>query len=284
MTFYANAKINIGLDVVGKLPNGYHEVSMIMQEISLCDTIEIFPDISGKIDLKIENSDLSADRSNIAYRAAELFFEKSGIDGGCSIKLKKNIPVCAGLGGGSADAACVLKGLNSLYSFPFENEKLMEIGLSLGADVPFCIMGGCAHAGGIGEKLTRLNSALDYSVCLIKPDIDISTPLAYKAIDAIDIMHPDINMAISASEKGDISLFSKYTGNVFEYVCCPRHKEIDMIKDYLKSMGAVFTMMSGSGPTVFGLFEKEKDAENAFNSYKGSYQGGGVCNFVNSSL
>ena len=280
MIFYANAKINIGLDVVGKLPNGYHEVSMIMQEISLFDIIEIVPNTSGKIELETENSELGTDRSNIAYRAAELFFEKSGIDGGCNIKLKKNIPICAGLGGGSADAACVLKALNSIYSYPFDNQKLMELGLLLGADVPFCIMGGCAHAGGIGEKLTKLSSGLNYYVCLIKPDIDISTPLAYKAIDSVEINHPDINMAISAVEKGDISLFSKYTGNVFEYVCCPMHREIDMIKDYLNSMGAVFTMMSGSGPTVFGLFEKEEDAQNAFNSYKGSYQGGGVCRFV----
>lgn len=281
MVFYANAKINLGLDVMGKLSNGYHEVSMIMQEVSLCDKLEITPDNSGEIRLQVKNSNLPNDKDNIVYKAAELFYKYYAKNGGCNIVLEKNIPVCAGLGGGSADAACVLKALNTIYSTPFDTSSLMDMGLSLGADVPFCIMGGCAHAGGIGEKLTKLNSKLDYFVCLIKPDIDISTPLAYKAIDTANFVHPDINGAISALEKGDITLFSKCTGNAFEYVSRSQYKEIDIIKAHLQSKGAVFTMMSGSGPTVFGLFEKEEDAQNAIKTYKGSYQGGGICKFIN---
>lgn len=281
MVFYANAKINLGLDIVGKLSNGYHEVSMIMQEVSLCDKLEITPDNSGEIRLQVKNSNLPNDKDNIVYKAAELFYKYYAKNGGCNIVLEKNIPVCAGLGGGSADAACVLKALNTIYSTPFDTSSLMDMGLSLGADVPFCIMGGCAHAGGVGEKLTKLNSKLDYFVCLIKPDIDISTPLAYKAIDTAYFVHPDINGAISALEKGDITLFSKCTGNAFEYVSRSQYKEIDIIKAHLQSKGAVFTMMSGSGPTVFGLFEKEEDAQNAIKTYKGSYQGGGICKFIN---
>ncbi len=280
MKINANAKINLALDVTGRRPNGYHDVCMIMQEVSLCDNIEIISDSSGKISLELINSDLPCDEGNIAVKAAKVFFEKTGINGGCKIILKKNIPVCAGLGGGSSDAAAVLNALNEIYSFPLSKSELLDLGLTLGADVPFCIMGKTALAEGIGEVLTQISSKLKGWVCIIKPDIDISTPLAYKAIDSCTYPHPDIRKCVEAIENDDVESFVKNSGNVFEYVCCDVHPEINEIKNHLLNSGAFFAMMSGSGPSVFGIFENKTDAELAFSSYKGSFQGGGVCEIV----
>ncbi len=280
MKIKANAKVNLALDVTGKRDDGYHSVSMLMQEVSLCDNIEIIPNDSQIVDMKVINSDLPCDDGNIAIRAAKLFFEKAGINGGCTIILEKNIPVCAGLGGGSSDAAAVLKALNELYGFPLSKDKLLSSALSLGADVPFFIIGGTARAEGIGEVLIPVSSKLDGWVCIIKPDIDISTPLAYKAIDSLTYPHPDINKVIDAVTKGNREEYVNNAGNVFECLCCPIHSEIDCLKKHLIENGAFFAMMSGSGPSVFGLFETKADAERAFNSYKGSFQGGGVCNLI----
>ncbi len=280
MRIFANAKINLSLDVTGRLPNGYHEVSMLMQEVSLCDVIDIEKTDDDKISLTVTNSDLPGDESNIAYRAARLFFEKTKIDGGCSIYMEKHIPVCAGLGGGSADGAAVLKGLNKLCSNPLCTEELMELGLSLGADVPFCIMGKTALAEGIGEKLTPIESKLKCFAALIKPEINISTPQAYKAIDSVSFPHPDTLGCIKALKNGDARELSLCSGNAFEYVCSPVYKEIDIIKNHMLSKGAMFSMMSGSGPTVFGLFENKADAQSAFDTYSGSFGGGGVCELI----
>lgn len=269
MKLYANAKVNLGLDVVKKRDDGYHEVSMIMQEISLCDELDIELN-EGGITLRIENSDLPSDRDNIAYRAAELFFKESNINGGCDIVLKKNIPVFAGMGGGSADAAAVLKGLNELTGYPLSMDDLYRLGLRLGADVPFCIMGGTAHAGGIGEVLRAVESKLECFIALIKPDIDISTPDAYRAIDSAEILHPDIATALDAIRDGDMELFAKSTGNAFEYVSAPIYPEINDIKEHFIKNCAEFSMMSGSGPTVFALFSDRKKAEASISSYKGS--------------
>lgn len=280
MRINANAKINLGLDVLGRLPNGYHEVSMIMQEVSLCDYVDIEKSKNSVIDVSLKNSDLPTDENNIVYRAAKLFFDYTMIDGGCKIILEKHIPVCAGLGGGSADGAAVLKGLNELYGSKLSLDELVVLGLKLGADVPFCILGKTAHAGGIGEKLSPLKSKLKFNVCIIKPDIDISTPLAYRAIDSVSFPHPDTKKCIEALESGNSDDFFKNTANAFEYVCRPIHKEIDLIKDHFMSNGALFSMMSGSGPSVFGLFKTKADAIKAFDSYNGSFGGGGVCEFI----
>lgn len=269
MKLYANAKVNLGLDVVKKRDDGYHEVSMIMQEISLCDELDIELN-EGGITLRIENSDLPSDRDNIAYRAAELFFKESNINGGCDIVLKKNIPVFAGMGGGSTDAAAVLKGLNELAGYPLSMDDLYRLGLRLGADVPFCIMGGTAHAGGIGEVLRAVESKLECFIALIKPDIDISTPDAYRAIDSAEILHPDIATALDAIRDGDMELFAKSTGNAFEYVSAPIYPEINAIKEHFIKDCAEFSMMSGSGPTVFALFSDREKAEASISSYKGS--------------
>ncbi len=280
MRINANAKINLSLDVLGKLPNGYHEVSMLMQEVSLCDYIDIEKAPLNVLDISVKNSDLPNDEGNIVYRAAKLFFEYTKTDGGCRLILEKHIPVCAGLGGGSSDAAAVLKGLNELYANVLGMDELMDLGLRLGADVPFCIMGKTAHAGGIGEKLTPIASKLKFFVCIIKPDIDISTPLAYKTIDSTSFPSLNIDKCIEALKAGDSKVFFENTGNAFEYVCCPVYKEIDIIKNHLKSEGAVFSMMSGSGPSVFGLFKEKDKAIKAFETYNGSFGGGGVCEFV----
>ena len=156
----------------------------------------------------------------------------------------------------------------------------MVLGLKLGADVPFCILGKTAHAGGIGEKLSTLKSKLKFNICIIKPDIDISTPLAYRAIDSVSFPHPDTKKCIESLETGNSDDFFKNTANAFEYECCPIHKEIDLIKDHFMSNGALFSMMSGSGPSVFGLFKTKADAIKAFDSYNGSFGGGGVCEFI----
>lgn len=280
MRFFANAKINLSLDVTGRLPNGYHEVCMLMQEVSLCDVVDIELADNGNISLTVTNSPLPCDDGNIAYRAAKLFYEKTGIDGGCTIVLDKHIPVCAGLGGGSADGAAVLKGLNYLYSNPLTTDKLMELGLSLGADVPFCIMGKTALAEGIGEKLSGIASKLRAYAALIKPDINISTPEAYKAIDSVGFPHPDTDKCIIALKNGNAHELKKHSANAFEYVCCDRYPEINSIKKHLISKGATFAMMSGSGPTVYGLFETKEAAENAYKSYDGSFGGGGVCELI----
>ena len=280
MFINANAKINITLDVLGKLPNGYHEVSMIMQEISLCDKIEINKKTVSGIAVKVLNSDLPCDESNIAYKAAKLFLNKIDVNDGIEIIIEKNIPVCAGLGGGSADGAAVLKALNQMYNSPLTLPQLLELGLSLGADVPFCIMGKTCHAGGIGEALTPFESNLKAHIALIKPDADISTPKAYKAIDSLEYTHLEVAKTIEALKTADKNLLCKSGGNVFEFVCASLHPEIDHIKTHFKNCGAFFSMMSGSGPTVFGLFENKEQAQNAVDSYNGHCQSKHVAELI----
>lgn len=280
MFINANAKINITLDVLGKLPNGYHEVSMIMQEISLCDKLEITKKDASGIVVKVQNSDLPCDESNIAHKAAKLFLNKINCSDGIEIIIEKNIPVCAGLGGGSADGASVLKALNQMYNSPLTLAELLELGLSLGADVPFCIMGKTCHAGGIGEVLTPFDSKLKAYVALIKPNADISTPKAYKAIDSLEYTHLEVDKTIEALKTADKNLLCKSGGNVFEFVCAPLHPEIDHIKTHFKNCGAFFSMMSGSGPTVFGLFENKDMAQKSVDSYNGECQSKHLCELV----
>lgn len=263
----ANAKINLSLDVTGRLENGYHTVSMIMQEITLCDKLEVNITKTSGINVKVTNSDLPCNEDNIVYKAAKLFLDTINSCDGCKIVLHKSIPVCAGLGGGSADGAAVLKALNKIYNYPLSAQKLLELGLLLGADVPFCIAGGTCHAGGIGEILTPVCSNFKAYVALIKPDVDISTPKAYKAIDSLSVNHPDINKVISALETRNIEMLSTYGGNVFEEVCLPEYPIINDIKKHFTDCGAFFSMMSGSGPTVFGLFDSKDAAQKALCSY-----------------
>ena len=272
MKIYANAKINLCLDVTGKREDGYHDVCMIMQEIDLCDVLEIDITDDCNIILSCDNKDTGDADSNIATKAARLFFEKTSISKGCRISLSKKIPVCAGLGGGSSDGAAVLKALNSIFSCPLSDAQLEELALHLGADVPFFIKGKTALCEGIGEILTPISNMEEVWVGLIKPDLDISTGTAYKKIDTEPISHPDTKAAARCMEAGDLNKMYEKCANVFECVALGDYPEIGEIKKHLLSSGAKFSMMSGSGPTVFGIFESKEIALSAVSSYEGNTQ------------
>ena len=269
MKINAYAKINICLDVVGKRPDGYHDVDMIMQNISLYDSIDIEKTFSG-IELG-GTGPLSYDKTNLAYRAAELFFDSSGIKGGARIHIQKRIPMCAGMAGGSADAAAVLKGLNLLYGKPLALPVLTKIGARLGADVPFCILGKTARACGIGDKLTKIPPLPQKNILVVKPPVAVSTPEAYAGLDFENMDHPDIEKAICAIENGDMNSLYREMGNSFEYSIFRKHPKIANIKAKMLELGADASLMSGSGSAVFGIFENEDRLSEAYNMFKKEY-------------
>lgn len=269
MKIDAYAKINICLDVVGKRPDGYHDVDMIMQNISLCDSIAIEKTLS-QIELGGTGL-LSYDKANLAYRAAELFFDASGIKGGARIHIQKRIPLCAGLAGGSTDAAAILKGLNLLYGKPLTLPVLTKIGARLGADVPFCVLGKTARACGIGDKLTEISPLPCKSILIVKPTVAVSTPEAYAGLDFDNMDHPDIEKAICAIENGDMKSLYREMGNSFEYSIFRKHPEIANIKSKMLCYGADASLMSGSGSAVFGIFEDEDKLSQAYNIFKNEY-------------
>lgn len=272
ITLNCNAKINLSLDVVGKRPDGYHNIELIFLEIPLYDTVSISLRNDGEINLSCDDKTLPTDEKNIAYKAAKAFFLEYGKNLGCDIVLKKNIPHGAGLAGGSADAAGVLKGLNKLLSSPFTEEKLMEIGVKLGADVPFCVMGGCAFAEGIGEILTPLPKPDGLYYLLIKPEESISTPYVYQNLDLNKKPENlDMQRVINAIKKNDKDSLFKYSGNIMEDVTGKKCPVIYEIKDSLMKNGAKKALMSGSGTTVFGIFDDKSIAEKAFENLKSSY-------------
>ena len=263
------AKINLTLDVVGKRENGYHDLEMIMQTVNLYDTIYIRKTKVPGIRLKANYSWLPTNEKNIAYRAAQLFFEESGIDGGIAIEITKRIPVAAGLAGGSTDAAATLVGLNKLYETHYSKEKLMEMGLKLGADVPFCIVRGTMLAEGIGEELTPLTPIPQTYVVLVKPPISVSTAVVYKSLDINQIKkHPETKVVIEALAEGDVQKIADHMSNVLEEVTIGMHSEIEDIKKDFMKHGAMGAMMSGSGSTVFGLFQTREAAIRAAKFFK----------------
>ncbi|HHW31240.1 MAG TPA: 4-(cytidine 5'-diphospho)-2-C-methyl-D-erythritol kinase [Clostridiaceae bacterium] len=264
----ARAKINLSIDVLRKLDNGYHEVRMVMQSIKLHDKIVLEP-LKHGIEIVSDSSMIPLDEGNIAYKAAELIINRYSIKSGIRIILEKNIPVGAGLGGGSADAAAVLKGMNKIFSLNISQEELVLLGKKIGADVPFCINGGTMLAEGIGEKLTRLADLGEIPVVLVKPDITISTPWVYKNFN-FDIIkdRPNTELIIKAINQGRIDLLAGNLKNVLESVTAEKFTEIKEIKNKLVEYGAQVSLMSGSGPTVFGLFEDMAKAENAYRKFK----------------
>jgi len=269
MIIYANAKINLVLDVTGKRNDGFHNVKMIMQTLELCDVITVEKADDG-ISLTGSDSNLKYDRTNLAWKAAEIFFEKSGITGGCKIHIEKNIPICAGMAGGSSDAATVLSALNSLYGNPLGEKELLECGALLGSDVPYCIIKGTALAEGRGEILTKIPSFSAEHILIVKPDIDISTPWAYKNLKLNELKHPDVDSAvINIGRKTE--LFPLFE-NVFETVVFNEYPEVAEIKSTMLNLNAATALMSGSGPTVFGIFENEKDINNAYNLFTKKYK------------
>lgn len=250
----AKAKINLGLDVVRRLENGYHEVRMVMQQLKLEDELEI-ESCSEGIQLSIDNArGLLADDSNLVYRAAAILKEMFNFPG-VKIHLKKNIPMAAGLAGGSSDAAATLIGINQLFSLGLSVEELCETGVKLGADIPFCIMGGTRLSEGIGEKLSPLPAMPHCHILLAKPPVDVSTKYVYENLHVEKIKHhPNMDAVISALNNNDLSELSSSMENILETVTVRKYPEIDKIKSLMKENGALCALMSGSGPTVFGIF------------------------------
>ncbi len=265
------AKINLTLDVLKKLENGYHEVRMIMQSLNLFDLVIVDKEPS-KIKISTNNKSIPTNSKNIAHKAAVAFFEATGIQGGAKILIHKNIPVAAGLAGGSGNAAAVLCALNLLYNANLSEEKLLEIGLSLGADVPYCILGGTYLAEGIGERLTKLPDFTGYTVVLAKPDINISTAAIYNKIDSTgDLIHPDTKAVSSAIERNDVNGVAMGLSNVMESVTKEDCPEIVKIREDMMSLGAIGSAMSGSGPTVFGIFPDNASAKQACDYFSKKY-------------
>ncbi|MCL0043835.1 4-(cytidine 5'-diphospho)-2-C-methyl-D-erythritol kinase [Peptococcaceae bacterium] len=248
----AHAKINLALKVLGKREDGYHEVEMVMQSLALHDKIFLTL-IRSDIELLVEG-DAPLDESNLAYKAAKAILEYSNCKQGIRIKLVKNIPAAAGLAGGSSDAAAVLLGINKLLKLGLDTEELMEIGKGLGSDVPFCIVGGTALARGRGEKIQPLPKAPKMGVVLIKPDFGVSTAQVYKRF-SLDLVEKkaDVNAVVEAIKKGDIKGIATAIFNDLEYVTMDMHPCLEGIKRQLEDAGALGVLMSGSGPTVYGL-------------------------------
>ncbi len=270
-TVHAYAKINLSLDILGTLPNGYHEVRMIMQSLRLHDTVTLKITDTPGITMTCSDTSLPVNEHNLAYRAAALFHDTYHISEGFELHLEKKIPVAAGLAGGSSDAAAVLRGLNEMYGKPATAVELAALGVTLGADVPYCLMLGTALSEGIGERLTALPAAPDCHCLLVKPAAGASTKQIYTDYDALvqttDIKHPDTDALLSALSAGDYNTLVSGLCNVLEPVTTGLVPDIAVIKERLQTLGADGVLMSGSGPTVFALFsnlEKAKRAEAHF--------------------
>lgn len=259
----ARAKINLGLDVLGKREDGYHEVSMIMQTIGIYDRIIINKIPEDEIRIVSNLSFLPVNENNLIYKAAKLLKDKYNFAGGVEVNLNKFIPVAAGMAGGSTDAASTLFGINKLFDLGLSTKTMMELGVGIGADVPYCVMRGTALAEGIGEKLTRLKSVPHMWIVIAKPSINVSTKLVYENLDMGGVStHPDIDGIISAINEQNIEQIALRMGNVLETVTIPLYPVIQDIKNDMITHGAYNAMMSGSGPTVFGIFPDEQTALN----------------------
>lgn len=265
MKLRALAKINLGLDVVRRRADGYHEVKMIMQTIQLYDQISIRKIKQSKIQVKTNLFYLPENENNLVYKAAKLLRDEFEILQGVHIDLQKFIPVAAGMAGGSSDAAAVLFGMNRMFRLGLSMEELMKRGVKIGADVPYCIMRGTALAEGIGEKLTKLPPAPGCKVLIAKPSISVSTKFVYENLKLDEnTNHPDIDLLVQDLENGSLKDMAAHMGNVLESVTIPNYPVIDEIKKQMIMDGALNAMMSGSGPTVFGLFEDDEKAEYAY--------------------
>ena len=267
----AKAKINLGLDVLRKREDGYHEVRMIMQTIPLYDKLTIrTAEDDAQIRVQTNLHFLPVGEDNLVYKAAKLLMDEFQIKQGLEIELVKYIPVAAGMAVGSSDAAATLVGVNKLFELGLSMEELMARGVKIGADVPFCVMRGTALAEGIGEKLTPLPPMPKCHILIAKPGIHVSTKFVYGNLRANELKeHPDIDGQIRALKCGDLSELARLMGNVLETVTIPEYPVIRRIKDTMKEYGALNAMMSGSGPTVFGLFEDEEAAKEAYRVLSG---------------
>ena len=268
----ALAKINLGLDVVRRREDGYHEVRMIMQTIHLYDRLDIKRTKESGIQIQTNLSFLPVNENNLIYKAAKLLMDEFSITDGVSVKLDKRIPVAAGMAGGSTDAAAMLFGMNRLFSLGLTKRQLMERGVQIGADVPYCIMRGTALAEGIGEELSPLAPMVKCPVLIAKPSISVSTKFVYQNLKLDDAtIHPDIDLLIEDIKAKKLYDIAAHMGNVLETVTIPNYPVIDEIKKHMLSHGAVGAMMSGSGPTVFGLFDDEATAKKAYKAMRSSH-------------
>ena len=263
----ALAKINLGLDVLRRKEDGYHEVKMIMQTIHLHDQIHIRKIEEDEIRVRTNLFYLPNNENNLAYKAAKILKDEFQIPGGVSINLRKVIPVAAGMAGGSSDAAAVLFGMNKIFGLKLSMQELMDRGVKLGADVPYCIMRGTALAEGIGEKLTELPPMPKCHILIAKPPISVSTKFVYENLHANDMKqedHPPVDAQIEALKEGNLEKLVANMGNVLERVTVPEYPVIDQLKQMMVEEGALGAMMSGSGPTVFGIFTDSVQAKAAY--------------------
>lgn len=283
VTYKAAAKINLMLDILSRLDNGYHSLFMIMQSVSLFDEVSVEKTDKGGIIISSSEKRIPCDETNIAYKAAEKFFNKTGIeDHNISIYLKKSIPFAAGLAGGSADGAAVIVALNDLYDTGLTVKELCSIGAKVGADVPFCLTGGTMAAQNIGDVLSDLPCLDDCYIVLSKPDAGVSTAAAYAEFDKNHVRHLDTVSMLYAAANGDFDGICRHTGNVFEQLIeVPQRVDI---KGVMYDNGAECACMSGSGPTVFGIFKEKANAENAYNTLKNKYEQSYICTPVKSGL
>ena len=267
----ARAKINLGLDVVRRREDGYHEVKMVMQMLRLYDQIDIEKTQESGILVRSNLSFLPTGERNIAYKAAKVMIDQFGLEQGVIIRIEKHIPVAAGMAGGSTDCAAVLYGMNKLFGLRLNQKKLRELGVKLGADVPYCLMRQTALSEGIGEILTPISPLQDCPILIAKPSVSVSTRHVYEHLKLDEqTMHPDIDGIVTALADGDLYGVTDRMANVLETVTVPEHPVIDEIKKQMMASGAVNALMSGSGPTVFGIFDDEEKAKKACEDMKAS--------------
>ena len=269
-TLKAYAKINIGLDVTGRTDNGYHLLKTVMQQVDLYDVITIERAEKG-INFSCDSKDVPSDDTNLAVKAAKLMTETYGIKEGVNISLNKNIPVAAGMAGGSTDGAAVIIGMNKVFDLDLTMQEMIDTGVKIGADIPFCIQGGCAIAEGIGEKLRELDNRTEMYTLIAKPPINVSTVHVYKTLKWQEVIHPDMDMVIKGIMAGSMDDIVAGMGNVLESVTCSEYDIINELKKAMLDIGASGSLMSGSGPTVFGLFKNKEEAKSAEKRLKDLY-------------
>ena len=265
LSLKALAKINIGLDVVKRREDGYHEVRMIMQTLHLYDRLTITKKKEPGISISADVSYVPTNENNLIYKAGMLLMEEFGIQEGVHVALEKRIPVAAGMAGGSTDAAATLIGINEIFNLSLSMEELMKRGVKIGADVPYCIMGKTALSEGIGEVLKPISGMPQCHILIAKPPIDVSTKYVYENLHANELKwHPDIDGLVDSIKKSDLKGIASKMDNVLETVTVKEYPIIEDIKTFMKENGALNSIMSGSGPTVFGLFDDEKTAKDAY--------------------
>lgn len=261
----AYAKINLGLDVTGVREDGYHIVKMIMQNVDLYDTLTFEDNDSGDIILTASTDKIKTDERNLICKVAGQLKDKYNVKKGVTMHLVKRIPVAAGMAGGSTDGAAAYLALNELWGLNLSKKELCELAVSLGADIPYCIIGGTALAEGIGEELTAISDMPTCHLVIAKPAIDVSTGWVYKELDSREgIKHPDIDGIKAAIEEGNLNKMCALIGNVLEEVTASKYKEVGQLEEILRKEGAVGAFMTGSGPTVFGVFDKKDAAEAGY--------------------